>query len=44
MGLKLMLAALAALTLAGCGSTGCGGAANDRAAAGLCTTHVTFLH
>jgi hypothetical protein len=35
---------LLAMTLAGCGSLGCGAAANDRASAGACTTHITFLH
>jgi hypothetical protein len=41
---KLIAAVLAALTLAGCGSMGCGGEANNRAEGGACTTHVTFLH
>jgi hypothetical protein len=41
---KLLLAALAAVTLAGCGSMGCGGAANNNASGGSCGTHITFLH
>jgi hypothetical protein len=41
---KLILVALAALTLAGCGSMGCGANANDRNSSGGCGTHVTFLH
>jgi hypothetical protein len=41
---RLIVVALAALLLAGCGSMGCGGSANNRAEGGGCTTHVTFLH
>ncbi len=41
---KLILAALAALTLAGCGTLGCNGTANNRSSGGGCATHVTFLH
>lgn len=41
---KLLLAALAAVTLAGCGSMGCGGSANNNASGGACGTHITFLH
>jgi hypothetical protein len=41
---RLIAAALVALTLAGCGSLGCGASANNRSSAGACTTGITFLH
>jgi hypothetical protein len=40
---KLLLAALAAITLAGCGSMGCGGSTNNHGGGGDCGTHITFL-
>jgi hypothetical protein len=40
---RLILAAICALTLAGCGTLGCGGAANNRTAGGTCSTHIPFL-
>ena len=41
---RLIVVALMALALAGCGSLGCAAGANNRAEAGGCGTHVTFLH
>lgn len=42
MKVKIILAALATLALAGCGNLGCAGAANQQAGAGACTAHVSF--
>jgi hypothetical protein len=42
--LGLIAAALAVLALSGCAALGCGGAANSRAEAGGCGTHISFLH
>jgi hypothetical protein len=41
--LGLITAALAVLALSGCSTLGCGGAANSRAEAGACSTHISFL-
>jgi len=43
MACKLLLAALAAVALSGCGSMGCGASANNQNSGGACGTHVTFL-
>jgi hypothetical protein len=40
---RLIVVALAVLTLAGCGSLGCGAGANNRSESGGCGSHVTFL-
>ena len=40
---RLILVALAAVTLAGCG-VGCGTDSNTRGSSGACGGHVTFLH
>jgi hypothetical protein len=39
---KLILALFAAFTLAGCGSLGCAGSANNNAEGGGCSAHVAF--
>ena len=39
---RLILAAICAVALAGCGTLGCGGAADNRTAGGACATHIPF--
>lgn len=41
---RLIVVALMALALAGCGSMGCAAGASNNREAGGCGTHVTFLY
>jgi hypothetical protein len=42
MSFKVILAALATLALAGCGSLGCAANSNNQNSGGGCSTHVSF--